>query len=66
MTQTTLDWPEVNCILDALQALVDKYQTALAVDGLDDDERGDLSNDLSYAQILRGKYEDLRETLRAA
>jgi hypothetical protein len=66
MTQTTLDWPEVNCILDALQALVEKYQTALAIDGLDDDERADLSNDLSYAQILRGKYEDLRETLRAA
>jgi hypothetical protein len=66
MTQTTLDWPEVNCILDALQALIEKYQAALANDGLDEDAHADLSNDLSYAQILRGKYEDLRGAIRSA
>jgi hypothetical protein len=66
MTQTTLDWPEANCILDALQALIDRYQAALADHGLNEDERADLSNDLSYAQILRGKYEDLREAIRGA
>ena len=66
MTQTNLDWPEVNCILEALQAFIDRYETALAVVGLDDDERADLSNDLSYAQILRGKYEELRELVRGA
>lgn len=64
MTQTTLDWPEVNCILGALQALIEKYQMKLVDDDLDEDEQADLSNDLSYAQILRGKYEDLREAVR--
>ncbi len=66
MTQTTLDWPEVNCILEALQALIEKYQAKLADENLDEDEPADLSNDLSYAQILRGKYEDLRDAARGA
>jgi hypothetical protein len=64
MTQTTIDWPEVNCILEALQALIEKYQAKLADENLDEDEQSDLSNDLSYAQILRGKYEDLRDAVR--
>ena len=66
MTQTTLDWPEVNCILEALQALIEKYQAKLADENLDEDDRADLSNDLSYTQILRGKYEDLRDAVRSA
>jgi hypothetical protein len=66
MTQTNLDWPEVNCILEALQALIEKYQAKLANENLDEDEQADLSNDLSYAQILRGKYEDLRDAVRHA
>lgn len=66
MTQTTLDWPEVNCVLEALQALIEKYQAKLADENLDEDDRADLSNDLSYTQILRGKYEDLREAVRGA
>jgi hypothetical protein len=66
MTQTTLDWPEVNCILEALQALIEKYQAKLADENLDEDDRADLSNDLSYTQILRGKYEDLRDVVRDA
>ncbi len=66
MTQTTLDWPEVNCILEALQALIEKYQAKLADENLDEDDRADLSNDLSYTQILRGKYEALRDAVRGA
>ena len=66
MTQTTLDWPEVNCILEALQALIEKYQAKLADENLDEDEQADLSNDLSYTQILRGKYEDLRDVVQGA
>jgi hypothetical protein len=66
MTQTNVDWPEVNCILDAIQALIEKYQAKLADENLDEDERADLSNDLSYAQVLRGKYEDLRDAVRRA
>lgn len=66
MAQTTLDWPEVNCILEAIQALIEKYQARLADESLDDDDRAELSNDLSYAQILRGKYEDLGAAIRSA
>jgi hypothetical protein len=32
MTRTNLDWPEVNCILEAIQALIEKYQAKLAVE----------------------------------
>ena len=66
MTQTTLDRPEVNCILEALQALIEKYQAKLADKNLDEEDRADLSNDLSYTQILRGKYEDLGAAIRSA
>ena len=66
MTQTTLDWPEVNCILEALQALIEKYQAAVTDDDLDEDQQADLSNDLSYAQTPGGKYEGLRDAIRSA
>lgn len=56
-----MDWQELNCILEALQALVDKYQVELTQSALSEDERSDLSNDLAYAQILQGKYEALRD-----
>jgi hypothetical protein len=61
-----MDWSEVNCILEALDALVEKYQASLAVPAISEDERSDLSNDLSYAQILRGKYEGIRSGMSAA
>lgn len=58
-----MDWSEVNCILDALDALVKKYEDSMATSALTEDERSDLSNDLSYAQILKGKYEKIRSGL---
>lgn len=66
MTQTTLDGPEVNCILEALQALIEQYLANLADENRDEDERADLLNDLSTTQILRGKYEDRRDAARGA
>jgi len=66
MPQITLDWPEVNCILDGLQALVDRYEASHVAGALSDDECADLSNELSYAQIIRGKFEELRDSMRKA
>lgn len=58
-----MDWPEVNCLIEALDTLVEKYRIALATAGLSEDEHSDLSNDLTYAEILRGKYEAIRSEL---
>ncbi len=61
-----MDWPEINCLLEALDALIEKYQASLADSTLSEDDRSDLSNDLSYAQILRGKYKGIQANLAAA
>jgi hypothetical protein len=61
-----MDWSEVNCILEALDALIEKYRASLAAETLSEDDRSDLSNDLSYAQVLRGKYEAIRSGLAAS
>jgi len=63
MKEDAMDWPEVNCLVEALGALILQYQSKLGNSSLDDDERSDLSNDLAYAQILCGKYERLRDEL---
>ena len=60
---TDMDWQEVNCILEALDALIDKYRAKLTDSALSEDEHSDLSNDLAYTQILQGKYETLRDEL---
>lgn len=61
-----MDWPEVNCLLEALGALIEKYQTRLGDEALSDDDRSDLSNDLAYAQVLKGKYTTVRSDLSKA
>jgi hypothetical protein len=60
-----MDWPEVNCLIEALSALAEKHRLALKDDTLDEDERADLSNDLAYTQSLQGKYEELRDQMAA-
>ena len=55
-----MDWPEVNCLITALDVLVDKHRAASARIDLSEDERSDLSNDLAYAEVLRGKYDAIR------
>ena len=61
-----MDWSEVNCILDGLDLLIEKYKTSLSTTSITEDERSDISNDLSYAQILKGKYEEIRSSLAVA
>lgn len=58
-----MDWPEVNCLIEALDALVEKYHAAMAKPGLPEGGHADFSNDLAYAEVLRGKYEAVRREL---
>lgn len=58
-----MDWPEVNCILEALNALIAKHRLALQDMSLSEDDRSDLSNDLAYAETLLGKYESVRDQI---
>jgi hypothetical protein len=60
-----MDWPEVNCLIEALRALIEKQRLALEDHSLSEDDRSDLSNDLAYAETLQGKYESLRDQLAA-
>ena len=55
-----MEWAEINCIIEALQALIEKYKTLLESGTQNEDERSDTSNDLAYAEVLLGKYEDMR------
>jgi hypothetical protein len=58
-----MNWIEVNCILEALDALIEKYQAGLNDELLSEDEHSELSNDLAYCQILKGKYDAIRTNL---
>jgi len=58
-----MDWPEVNCLLEALTLLIEKYKADQRNPALSEDQQADLSNDLAYAEVLRGKYEAVRERL---
>ena len=60
-----MDWPEVNCLIEALSALIEKQRLALEDQSLSEDDRSDLSNDLAYAETLQGKYESLRDQITA-
>ena len=60
---TIMDWSEINCILEALDSLIEQKRTALLDSELSEDDRSDISNDLAYAEVLRGKYEDDRVRL---
>jgi hypothetical protein len=60
-----MDWPEVNCLIEALSALIERHRVALEEGTLSEDDRSDLSNDLAYAETLRGKYESLRDHIAA-
>lgn len=55
-----MEWSEINCIISALEALIEKYETSLKGGMLDEDDQSDVSNDLAYAVVLKGKYEEMR------
>ena len=60
-----MEWMEVNCIIDGLAALIEKYRLAMQDFGQPVDERADISNDLAYAEMLHDKYADLRDKMRS-
>ncbi len=59
-----MEWMEINCIIAGVEALIAKYQAELKGEDLDEDDRADLSNDMGYAEILLGKYSDMRDQMR--
>ncbi|MCF6252998.1 MAG: hypothetical protein L3J75_17290 [Methylococcaceae bacterium] len=58
-----MDWQEINCLIEALTTLVEKYQIELENQSIDDDTRSDISNDLAYTQILLGDYKKKRDQI---
>jgi hypothetical protein len=60
-----MEWMGINCIIDGLEALIGKYQAAMQDESLSEDDRADFSNDMAYVEILRGKYDALRQGMRA-
>ena len=58
-----MDWQEINCIIDGLEALILKYKSELDKPDLTEDDRADLSNDLAYAEILLGNYNHKRSEM---
>lgn len=56
-----MEWAEINCIIEALKALIEKYSALLESGTQNEDDKSDTSNDLAYAEVLLGKYEDMRE-----
>ncbi|WKJ91417.1 hypothetical protein QZJ86_04605 [Methylomonas montana] len=62
----TLEWTEINCLIEALELLVAKHNNILADASIDEDTRSDHSNDLAYAEIILHKYEQVRDQLAAS
>jgi hypothetical protein len=58
-----MEWREINCIIEALEALLEKYEAQLADENLDEDTRADVSNDHGYAKILLSNYYSQRDTM---
>lgn len=56
-----MEWSEINCIVAALETLIEKHRVSLQGNNLSEDDRAELSNDLAYAEILLGKYQEMRE-----
>ncbi|MEI7866834.1 MAG: hypothetical protein WCI11_03000 [Candidatus Methylumidiphilus sp.] len=60
-----MEWLEINCILEGLTVLIEKYRTQLEMPNLSEDEHSDISNDLAYTEILLHKYENERDKMAA-
>lgn len=58
-----LEWPEINCLVEALELLVFRHKEILANASIDEDTRSDHANDLAYAEILLHKYEQIRSQI---
>lgn len=60
-----MEWLEINCIIEGLIALIEKYRTRLELPNLSEDEHSEISNDLAYTEILLHKYENERDKMAA-
>lgn len=56
-----MEWREINCIIEALEALLEKYEKQLADANLDEDTRADVSSDHGYTKILLSNYYSQRD-----
>ncbi len=56
-----MEWSEINCIISALEVLIEKHKASLKSGAPSEDDRSDVNNDLAYAEILIGKYNAMRE-----
>ncbi|WP_172449477.1 hypothetical protein [Bowmanella denitrificans] len=52
-----MEWRELNCIIEALEALIEKYNSQLDSNELDEDDHSDITNDKAYAEILLSHYQ---------
>ncbi|CAA0098937.1 Uncharacterised protein [BD1-7 clade bacterium] len=57
-----MEWQEINCLIEALEALIRSYQSQLSDPNIDE---ADLDNELSYAKILLSKYKEKRDEIAA-
>ena len=58
-----MEWREINCVIEALEALLEKNEAQLADENLDEDTRADVSSDHGYAKILLSNYFDQRDAM---
>ncbi|WEN16436.1 hypothetical protein PY254_07175 [Rhodanobacter sp. AS-Z3] len=61
----TIEWSEVNCLIEALVLLEAKHKVILEDASIDEDTRSDHVNDLAYVEILMHKYEQMRDQIQA-
>jgi hypothetical protein len=52
-----MDWQELNCVTEALEALIEKYNAQLSSENLSEDDHSDITNDKAYAEILLSNYQ---------
>jgi len=52
-----MGWQELNCIIEALEALIEKYDAQLVSNELDEDGYSDITNDKAYTEILLSNYQ---------
>jgi len=58
-----MDWKEINIVIEALEALIEKYANQMDSKKLNEDEFSDVINDQSFAMILLANYKARRDSM---
>jgi hypothetical protein len=58
-----MDWKEINIVIEALEALIEKYSSEIASGNSNADKVSDLVNDRAYARILVANYKTARDSM---